>query len=560
LALALSSRALDDPDGWPIELEAREVSMRVVSSAEMREVEVQSRHLGVPEAQLMATAGAAVAAATQRLAPVGLVVVLVGAGNNGSDALVAASHLLATGRSVALWQVVARTMPSPVPAADLAHATRLVDLAALAAALNDAAIVVDGLFGIGLSRPANGDAAEAIRLVNAEASRRSLGRSNQRLQVLAIDLPSGMMADTGHTPEATIVATHTLALGLPKWGLYRADGPRVAGRIEVVDIGLPEGIRVTDGPKVIESSAVAALLPRRAANADKYVAGAVVIVGGAIAYPGAPRLAALGAMRSGAGYVTLAVPRSIYGIVAGSMLEATFVPLPESDGELGAAAAEALGKEFGRFRAAVIGPGLGREKGTEAFVERLLGVGGRRRGTLGFGLAAATDGPAAVLPADLPLVLDADALTLMGQIDGWHDRLVQPAVLTPNRREMARLTGKEANEIEAQAWQVAAEAAVAWKQVVVLKGAPTVGAAPDGRLWTAAQAQPALATAGSGDVLSGVIGGLLAQGLTPVDAAVVGVQLGLLAADHGSRELGVNGLMAGDLPRLVAMALRELSE
>ncbi|MCC6628012.1 MAG: NAD(P)H-hydrate dehydratase, partial [Chloroflexi bacterium] len=380
-------------------------------------------------------------------------------------------------------------------------------------------------------------------------------------RVLAIDVPSGMMADTGAAPGVAIRATVTLALGYPKRGLYLTAGPGLAGRIDVAGIGLPEGVRVTDGPRVITTDEVRPLLPHRPATADKYTAGAVVVVGGALSYPGAPRLAALGAMRAGAGYVTLAVPRSIYGIVASTLLEATHLPLPETDGELGAAAAEALGAELGRFQAAVIGPGLGREKGVGAFMQRLLATEGRRRGAIGFGASntAPAGDPAALLPPDLALVLDADALSLLSQIDGWHTRLTQPAVLTPNRREMARLTGKEIETIAAAPWEAAAEGAATWRQVVVLKGAPSVVAAPDGRLWTAARPLPALATAGTGDVLSGVIGALLAQGLAPADAAIVALHLGELATDRITADVGDSGLLAGDLPRGVAQVRRELT-
>lgn len=530
--------------------------MRIVTVAEMRAIEAQAGRLGVSEPQLMAAAGAAVAAAARRWAPgQGLVIALVGTGNNGGDALVAAAELLADGRPVALWVAPGRTAPAPVPEEALAGARRLDNLAALTAALAEAALVLDGLYGIGLSRAPSGAVAAAIEAVNAAAARPGGPIT------LAIDVPSGMMADTGVTPGPAIRATATLALGFPKPGLYVGAGAQCAGRIEVVDIGLPEGVRVADGPEVITQAQAQALLPRRALTADKWEVGAVVVVGGALNYPGAPRLAALGAMRAGAGYVTLAVPRSIFGVVAGSLLEATYLPLPETEGELGPLAAEELGKELGRFKAMVVGCGLGREKGTAAFLERLLGVTRRRRGTLGFGPGAVEEpAPAALLPADLKLVIDADALSLLSEIEGWYERLTQPAVLTPNLREMARLTGKETAEIEAAAWQITAEAAARWRQVVLLKKGHGVIATPDGRLWTAAQANPAVATAGSGDVLSGVIGGLLAQGLAPADAAIAALHLGMLAAERGVARVGVHGLIAGDLPLLVAEAMRELAE
>jgi NAD(P)H-hydrate epimerase len=528
--------------------------MRIVTAERMRRLEAEAARLGVPEPALMATAGAAVAEATLRLAPAGRIVVLVGAGNNGGDALVAAHHLLAAGRPVAIWTISGRRAPAPVPEETLANAQRLADLAALRAALTDASAVLDGLYGIGLNRPVAGEAAEAITAVNA-AHRRPDG-----LLVLAIDIPSGLLADSGEVAGAAVEADVTLALGFPKIGLYNGRGADHAGRLEVLSIGLPKEITVTDGPQTISAAQVGALLPRRAATADKRDVGAVIVVGGALNYPGAPRLAGLGAMRAGAGYVTLAVPRSIFGIVAGSLLEATYIPLPEFEGSLGRDAAELLGKELGRYAALVLGCGLGREEGTGAFIERLLGVPSRRRGTIGFGRQAeAVPEPEPVLPEEIKLVIDADALTLLSEVEDWHERLQRQAVLTPNIREMAKLTGLQPEEIETRQTEVAREHAGRWGQVVVLKKGHTVVATPDGQVWVAEQAMPALATAGSGDVLSGVIGGLLAQGLEPWQAAISGVYLGQHAAEAGVREVGSVGLIAGDLPLLVARAIQDLT-
>ena len=527
--------------------------MRIVTAAEMRAAEVEATRRGVPEPELMAIAGAAVARFAHDREPEGPVVVLVGTGNNGGDALVAAAHLLEAGRPVAIWTAPGRRTLSPVPEARLGDAQRLDTLMALESALLQAAVVLDGLYGIGLSRQVEGPVAAAIASVNATARAADA-------TVIAIDVPSGVLADSGKIAGGAIMATMTVALGFPKPGLYIGAGARHAGRIQVVDIGLPEGIDVPEGPRTITTTQVAELLPSRAPTADKRDVGSVLVVGGALNYPGAPRLAGLGAMRVGAGYVTLAVPRSIYGIVAGTLLEATYLPLPEMDGQLGESAAEALGEEIGRYSALVLGCGLGREPGTGAFLERLLGVGGRRRGVIGFGVAAPpTDGVQPILPADLPVVLDADALNLLSEIENWSGRLNQPAVLTPNIREMARLTGKEAEEIEAEPWRVTSEAARQWGQVVVLKKGHSLVATPEGDVWVSEQATPALATAGSGDVLSGAIGGLLAQGLAPWQAAVVALHLGMLAAEKGTELVGVHGLIATDIPRLLAETMRDLA-
>lgn len=531
-----------------------EGGLPIVTADEMRRLEAEAVARGVPEPQLMATAGAELAAAVQRLVPTGAIVVVVGASNNGGDALVAASHLVAAGRPVAIWIVPERQLAWPVPRQALADATLLADLPALEAALSSASAVLDGLQGIGLRRPMSGSAAEAIAVINAAGARPG-GPT-----VIAIDLPSGMMPDSGVIAGSAVRATVTITLGYPKRGLYMGAGAIHAGRIELAGIGLPEGITVTDGPRVITTEQVRGLLPRREATADKRDAGAVVIVGGALNYPGAPRLAALGAMRSGAGYVTLAIPRSIFGIVASTLLETTYLPLPETDGELGPLAAETLGKELERFSAMVVGCGLGREGSTSQFLQRLLGIGARRRPPLGFTqVVAAEPDVDTLLPSDLKLVIDADALNLLSEIDSWHERIRQPAVLTPNVREMARLTGEETEAIIAEPWRVASAAAKRWGQVIVLKKGHSVVATPDGQVLVVDQASPSVATAGSGDVLAGVIGGLMAQGLTPAGAAITALHVGALAAERGAARFGVNGLVASDLPVLVAEVLRELS-
>lgn len=356
-----------------------------------------------------------------------------------------------------------------------------------------------------------------------------------------------------------IKATHSAANGYPTLGLCHGAGARCAGRIELAGSGLPEGIGVTDQPRVITSEHVRTLLPRREATADKRDAGAVIIVGGALSYPGAPRLAALGALRSGAGYATLAVPRSIFGIVAGTVLEATYQPLPESDGDLGAMAAEALAKELERFQAMVIGPGLGRERGVDLFLQRLFGVANQRRGVLGFGAAPPPPPTANLLPETLKIVVDADALNLLADWEGWPERLPVGSILTPNLREMARLTGQEAEAIMANPGPVVRAAAERWGHIVVLKKGQSLVGTPAGDLFRVAQASPELATAGTGDVLSGSIGGLLAQGLTPVDAAVTALHAGMLAGERGAARFGTLGLIAGDMPALLAETLRELA-
>src|SRR5436190_8214120 len=423
------------------------------------------------------------------------------------------------------------------------------------AALDGAALLVDALFGIGQRDALPDDLAKALEAVNAR------GRDPQ-VRSVAVDVPTGVDADSGAVRGTAFRADLTVTFGLPKQGLYLAPGLRYAGRVEVVTLGLDETGVPDDAPRLIGRADAAARLPRREADAHKGDAGSLLLIGGSANYIGAPVLAAEAALRVGVGLATLAVPRGIVGPVAAHLTEATYLPLPEADwGVVGPNAAKVVAEALGRYTALQVGNGLGREDETGDFLGRLFGIApqARGKGRLGFGAPAEEASSQGAAAIEAPVLFDADGLNWLSTVERWWETLKGlRLVLTPHPGEMARLRGVEREAIAADPWGAAREAARAWGQVVVLKGGHTVAATPDGDLWVAPLANPALAAAGTGDTLAGTIAGLLTQGLAPADAAILGLYLGSRAGDLARADLGTLPLIAGDLPAYIARAIREL--
>jgi NAD(P)H-hydrate epimerase len=284
-----------------------------------------------------------------------------------------------------------------------------------------------------------------------------------------------------------------------------------------------------------------------------------LIVAGSVNYVGAAALAGAGASRVGAGLVTLALPMPIQPAVAASLTEATYLLLPHDLGVIASSAVDVLQQKLDDYDALLMGPGLTQEKETITFVQDLLGLEApERRGQIGF--LANTRQADPEQPDLPPLVVDADGLNALAQVSGWHEHLPPGTILTPHPGEMARLMGEGATtkDVQADREGVARRMAEEWGVVVVLKGAFTVVAAPDGRLMVAPFANPGLATAGSGDVLAGAIVGLRAQGLAAFEAAVAGVYLHGLAGELARGDLGDMGVVAGDLPCRLPLALQRI--
>jgi NAD(P)H-hydrate epimerase len=330
-----------------------------------------------------------------------------------------------------------------------------------------------------------------------------------------------------------VPADVSVTFAYPKIGHTRFPGAGACGELIVANIGTDPNLADDVQLELAEPILIRSLLPARPADAHKGTFGKTLIVSGSTLYTGAPILAATAAYRAGAGLVTLATPQSIHAIMAAKIDEATFRPLPDRSGVLSAEAAAEVRELIETYDVALIGPGLTPE--ARSFIAAMLKP----------GLSGA-------------LVLDADALNCLAQIDHWWTQLKHTAILTPHPGEMARLTKRSLKDIEADRVGTAIEFAQTWGHVVVLKGAFTVIAAPDDRSILMPFANPALATAGSGDVLAGTIAAMVSQGLPPYEAAVCGAYIHGVAGELARREIGSAGVLAGDLLSRLPVALQNL--
>ncbi|MYF22017.1 MAG: NAD(P)H-hydrate dehydratase [Chloroflexi bacterium] len=516
--------------------------MKLLTSAEMRELEQRAESAGVSTDTLMENAGLAVAQEIwmqlgsledRRIA------VLVGPGNNGGDGLVAARHLHEWGAQVRVYALRERsdaqwtqTVEQGVPCG---AASDDEDFEALEALLSGAEAIVDALLGTGSSRPIDGDLAEIMQRLAAVRER------TVKPKLVAVDLPTGLDADSGRLDPLAVAADETVTFHAPKVGLYMQPGAGAAGSVQHVDIGIPPGLDDDLQTEVLERRAARALLPVRAPDAHKGTFGRVLVIAGSTRYPGAAPRAARGAYRAGAGLVTIAAPESIALHLIAALPEATLLPLPEHDAGVisGHAAWEVVRDELPGVDAVVLGCGFGQHDHSGVFVRRFL----------------ISEEVAAVRG----VVVDADGLNLLAaDVSGLADA-VAPVVLTPHPGEMGRLTGLSTDDVQGRRLTLSRDSAAEWGCHVVLKGANTIVAAPDRRARVSEVAQPALATAGTGDVLSGAIGALIAQGVSPFDAATLGVYLHGDAGNRAARQHGSIGVTAGDVADQLAMAARSLA-
>ncbi|HYM45237.1 MAG TPA: NAD(P)H-hydrate dehydratase [Solirubrobacteraceae bacterium] len=478
---------------------------------------------GVPSLDLMERAGAGIARAVERLVPDGPAVVVCGRGNNGGDGLVVARLLRDAGREVT---VLCTAPPAELSGDAQANLKRLpgaapLELAQGGDALGGASIVVDALLGTGFAGEPRGAVAEAIAAVESCSA-----------PVLSVDVPSGVDASTGVVSGPAVGAAITVTFHASKPGLWIHPGKAHAGEVEVLDIGIPRGAP-PDAEIGLIAPAVLEMLPRRSAASTKFSSGHVLVAGGSRGLTGAPRMAALGAMRAGAGYVTACVPASLQAILASGPPELMTRGLPDSDGALTPAGVEVVLEAARRGGALVLGPGLGRGEHAVAFARALA-----RR-------------------AEVPLVLDADGLNAhadnsAGSHGGGHlDDLAErdaATVLTPHPGELARLLDIDDELIARERLAHARLTAQRARAVVVLKGDDTLVADPSGLVAVSPGDSPALATAGTGDVLAGVIAALLAQDLPAFAAASAGVFLHAQAGRLASAAQGAaEGVIASDL-------------
>ncbi|MCS7177944.1 MAG: NAD(P)H-hydrate dehydratase [Anaerolineae bacterium] len=547
--------------------------MKVVTVAQMRAIEAASDAAGHTYAAMMERAGRAVAQALQARQDVKKkrVLVLVGPGNNGGDGLVAARYLAQAGAEVACYLTRPRDPQTDENFRRLQElrvfctgADADPDFRRLRQLASGADVVIDALLGTGAALPLKGTIAQVLETVGEILRGRAAPRPPEwvrvggipepipetRPLVVAVDGPSGMDFDTGALDPVALPADLTITFAYPKTGHFRFPGAAALGELVVADIGTDPALAADVDLEVVTPEMVRGWLPPRPPDAHKGTFGRALIVAGSANYTGAARLAGAAAVRAGAGLVTVALPASIHSAVAATLSEATYLLLPHELGVLAEPAVEVLAEQAGRYDAMLLGPGLGQEKETVEFLTALLR--GRERRAVGFLRTEETTVQPIPLP---PLVVDADGLNLLARMDGWPVRLPPASILTPHPGEMARLMGASVADVQADRVGVARQKAREWGHVVVLKGAFTVVAAPDGRTVIEPFANPALATGGTGDVLAGVIVALRAQGLGPFEAAAAGVYLHGLAGELARRRVGPAGVAAGDLVPLIPEAM-----
>jgi NAD(P)H-hydrate epimerase len=515
--------------------------MKIVTSEQMRQIDRECIRRGTPGHVLMENAGRAVAEEVRRtLEPIEpkQFLVLVGPGNNGGDGLVAARYLHDWGAQVSIYLCSPRPQDDTnlelvrqrnIPCLDAARDKGQSTFSEL---LASADCIVDGLFGTGKARPIEGVFAQVLDRVNQRKKKRPA------LVIVAIDLPSGLNADTGEVDPVCPSADYTVTLALPKLGLFHFPGAERVGRLSIADIGIPAELADDIAIELLTEEWAGKALPRRPLNANKGTFGRVLAVAGSVNYIGAAYLACSGALRTGAGLVTLATASSLQSVLATKLTEATYLPLPEAEAGIISAEAAALVKQaLKSYDIMLLGCGLGQSGPVSEFITSLLFQ--------------------KKLP---PLVLDADALNTLAKIPKWWQKLNDNAILTPHPGEMARLSGLTIAEIQSDRTGMARKYARECQKTLVLKGAFTVIAAPDGSCRVSPFTNPGLASGGTGDVLSGAIAGLLAQGLTLFDAAALGVYLHGKAAEAVKDDMGDTGMLASDLLPVLPLVIKYLRE
>ncbi len=512
----------------------------VFTAEEMRRLDRRAiETLGIPGLALMENAGQGAATAILRWLPaLGLrrrprVAVVCGKGGNGGDGFVVARRLKRAGLAVSVW-LAAPAAEIGGEAGAMLRALRATGLrpraveseSALAAALVEADVVVDALLGTGARGAPAGLTARVIEAINAS------GRP-----VVALDIPSGLPADGGPPPGPAVRARLTTTFAGLKRGLVTGAGLDYAGQVVVVPIGIPAAEVGRDiATFLLEPADLQPYLPPRPRTAHKGTYGRLLIVAGSLGKTGAAALAARAAMRSGAGLVTVATAASQQPVVASLLLEAMTEALPETAARsVSTKALEVLRELAGARDAVALGPGLGLDADTQALARTLVGE------------------------LERPLVVDADALTaLVGHL-GALQHSAGPRCLTPHPGEMARLLGASVAEVERDRIEAARAFATAHGVHLVLKGAGSVIAAPSGTAWVSPTGNPGMASGGTGDVLTGMVGAFLARGLESAAALQLAVYLHGRAGDLAAGRVGEEALVASDLLAALPEALRELA-
>ena len=532
--------------------------MKLVTVHQMHLIEQEADGSGLSYDKMMENAGYNLSREVLRLAYAQddeeeiQVLGLVGPGNNGGDTLVALARLAEKGWTARAYiihrKVTGDALISRLEEAEgeVYQAEKDKNFQQLQAFLESADVVLDGVLGTGIKLPLKDEIGSALAAVQG-----IVAEMEWPPYIIAVDCPSGVDCDSGQAAPQTIPADATVTMAAVKQGLLKLPAFDLIGELRVVEIGHLDKLKAWQAIKneVADESLALSILPLRPTDAHKGTFGTALIAAGSVNYTGAALLAGKAAYRIGAGLVSLAIPASLHGTLAGHFPEATWVLLPHEMGSIASGAADVLMKNLERATALLVGPGLGLEDTTREFIANLLNGSMEKpaHGRMGFvqGTGEKKDPKPVSLPA---LVIDADGLKLLAKLPDWPKLVPSPAILTPHPGEMAALTGLSVEEIQKDRLNIARKFSQEWGHVVVLKGAFTIIAAPDGRTTTVPVASPALARAGTGDVLAGLITGLRSQGVEAYDAARAGAwihaQAGLSAASFQGNTASV---MAGDV-------------
>lgn len=538
--------------------------VKLFSVKEMQELEKEANASGITYEMMMENAGKGIAveikAAYSQLDSK-QVVALVGSGNNGGDALVALYYLLMDEWKVYAYIVRKRAEDDPLMTRLINNGGQVVKIeddpkfTHLTKIINTSSVFLDGVFGTGIKLPLKDNMAGILGF-----ARNKIKENPEKVHVVAVDCPSGVDCDTGEAANETIPAEMTVTMAGVKTGLLKFPAAKLTGRLRIVTIGpidnLPEN--KSNQKFIISSEIVSKYLPDRPLDAHKGTFGTAFVIAGSINYTGAALLAGQAAYRAGAGLVTLAIPAPLHAALSGQFPEATWVLLPNEMGVISADAARIVQSNFDRATAILVGPGFGLADTTKEFLFKLFSKAGRdNAGEIGFIHSERIN---SVEKIDLPIVIDADGLKLVSKIANWTKLLPAPAILTPHPGEMSIISGLPIEEIQSNRLEIALQYAKKWGHVIVLKGAFTVIAAPDGQIGIVPIATPALARAGTGDVLAGLIVGLRAQGLGAFEAACAGTWIHASAGILAAKRLGTpTSVIASDVLNAIPQVISELS-
>ena len=537
--------------------------MKLYSVTEMQSLEKEANQEGLTYETMMENAGRGIAIEIESAYSHfnnKKAFALVGSGNNGGDALVALSHLATNNWETCAYIVHRRTGDNPLIARLINNSGRVIGseednkFMLLSQLIESSCVLIDGVLGTGIKLPIRGEIGRILAFVKTK-----IKSINNTIHIVAVDCPSGVDCDTGEIADETIPAEITITMAGMKPGLIKFPAAGLTGEIRFASIGSIENLQAyKENQKIVLTNEVIKNnFPRRPLDSHKGTFGTAFIIAGSINYTGAALLAGLAAYRVGSGLVTMAVPAPLHEALSGILPEATWVLLPHELGVISQDAAQTVRKNINRATAILIGPGLGLEDTTKEFIRRFIATTSERSGNFGFlhDTKLGDEGTS----IQIPMVVDADGLKLISKIGKWSELLPSPAVLTPHPGEMAVLTGLSKSEIQENRIDIAKEYSIKWGHVVVLKGAYTVIANPKGQIAVVPVATPALAKAGTGDVLAGLIVGLLAQRVDAFQAACIGAWIHAYAGLLAARILGnTASVIARDVLNSVPQIISDL--